>query len=117
MINYHEDGTWEKIWYDDENHEVKRENMHGEEYYVDFNSNTTGKPYILIGEKNYSLYTMDGKIRRVNGGGHGMIVVGYTDDGRPIVSSWGGKYYLERSTNQDDIDFSNKYNRIFYFGK
>ncbi len=87
------------------------------EYNVDFNSNTTGKPYILIGEKNYSLYTMDGKIKRVNGRGHGMIVVGYTDDGRPIVSSWGGKYYLERSTNQDDIDFSNKYNRIFYFGK
>ena len=33
-----------------------------------------------------------------------MLEVGRTSDGKPIVSSWGYKYILEHSTNQDDLE-------------
>ena len=31
------------------------------------------------------------------GGGHYVTITGITDDGRYIVSSWGGKYYIDPS--------------------
>ena len=51
--------------------------------------------YIYIGEYGYSLYSMDGEVYYENGGAHAMIVTDYTEDGKKIVSSWGGKYVFE----------------------
>ena len=51
--------------------------------------------YVIYGGDNYDLYNMDGTLDRSEGGGHYMMVTGFTDDGRPIVSSWGKQYILD----------------------
>ena len=50
---------------------------------------------IVRADTNYELYNpKTGKTKRYNDG-HAMSVVGITEDGRYIVSSWGEKYYLK----------------------
>ena len=42
----------------------------------------------------FDLYDMDGNLVIPNCGGHAMTVTGFTDDGKPIVSSWGEKFVM-----------------------
>ena len=53
---------------------------------------------VYVGEHGYTLCNMDGSIYYANGGSHAMIITDYTDDGTPIVSSWGNKYILKESS-------------------
>ena len=59
---------------------------------------------IIIGASGYDLYDYNtGNLHTEDGGGHAMTLVGFTEDGRPIVSSWGKKYIL----SLDNLDFEN----------
>ena len=51
--------------------------------------------YVVYGGSNYDLYDMDGNAYYMNGEGHYMMITGFTDDGRPIVSSWGKQFILD----------------------
>ena len=59
--------------------------------------------YLAYGGSGYDLYTMDGERVCVNGGGHFVLIIGFTDDGMPIVSSWGERYILD--IRGDDLKF------------
>lgn len=50
---------------------------------------------ISILEGDFTLYNEDGSVAQPDVGGHWMTITGVTDDGRYVVSSWGGKYYLK----------------------
>ena len=50
---------------------------------------------ISILEGDFTLYNEDGSVAQSDVGGHWMTITGVTDDGRYVVSSWGGKYYLK----------------------
>ncbi len=56
---------------------------------------TNNNDYVIYCGYNYDLYDMDGNLYRQNGGNHYMIITGFTDDGRPIVTSWGGQFILD----------------------
>ena len=56
---------------------------------------TNNNDYVVYAGDNYDLYNMDGSLDRTGGGAHYMVITGFTDDGRPIVSSWGGQYILD----------------------
>ena len=56
---------------------------------------TNNNDYVTYGGYNYDLYNMDGSLDRTGGGSHYMLITGYTDDGRPIVSSWGRQFILD----------------------
>ena len=56
---------------------------------------TNNNDYVTYGGYNYDLYNMDGSLDRTGGGSHYMLITGYTDDGRPIVSSWGKQFILD----------------------
>lgn len=60
-------------------------------FYEEYNENE----YLLYGGESYDLYDMDGNLYRSNGGGHYMLVVGWTEDNKPIVTSWGKKLILD----------------------
>lgn len=51
--------------------------------------------YITYSGANYDLYTMDGELYYEHGGPHYMLITGFTDDGRPIVTSWGQEFILD----------------------
>jgi hypothetical protein len=53
---------------------------------------------VYIGERGYTLYNMDGSVYYENGGGHAMVITGHTEDGTPIVSSWGDKFIFSESS-------------------
>ena len=58
---------------------------------------------IIISTSGYNLYEYDsGNLASEDGGYHAMTLVGFTHDGRPIISSWGKKYIIDIS----NIDFS-----------
>lgn len=50
---------------------------------------------LICSAQQYDLYTIDGELYYENGGNHAMMVTGFTEDGKPIVSSWGNKYILD----------------------
>lgn len=54
---------------------------------------------IISTNTNYELYNpATGEVKKYNAG-HAMSVIGVTEDGRYIVSSWGTKYYLTLNDN------------------
>ena len=57
----------------------------------DFDKNDS----IFIGVSGYDLYDMEGHMIAENCEGHAMTVVGFTNDGYPIVSSWGSQYVVD----------------------
>lgn len=63
---------------------------------------------IIIGSSGYDLYDYEtGKLHTEDGGGHAMTIVGFADDGRAIVSSWGKKYIIDLSNVDPETgDFS-----------
>lgn len=46
---------------------------------------------------HYNLYNLNGVLYLHDGGAHGMVGVGYTENGKPLVSSWGKKFIYEPS--------------------
>lgn len=46
-----------------------------------------------------NLYNEDGSVAQAIEGGHAMVVTGVTSDGRFVVSSWGGVYYIDPDEN------------------
>ena len=61
----------------------------------------------LVADHGYSLYNLDGTLNTIVEGrdsAHAMVIVGQTEDGKQIVSSWGNKYIYEPSENDDYID-------------
>lgn len=52
---------------------------------------------VIVAVHNINLYNMDGTVKQYIDGGHAMTVTGVTEDGKFIVSSWGGKYYIDPS--------------------
>lgn len=53
---------------------------------------------IIIGAGGYDLYDFDtGNLSIEDGGAHAMTLTGFTEDGKPIVSSWGKKYIIDVS--------------------
>ena len=86
------------------------------------NKNITVDNYQKLAEKgsviiNYhygNLYDADGNVVQYIDGGHSMTVTGVTEDGRYIVSSWGGKYYIDpnemlnRDTSYDFVYYKYK---------
>ena len=89
---------------------------------VQTNKNITVDNYQKLAEKgsviiNYhygNLYDADGNVVQYIDGGHSMTVTGVTEDGRYIVSSWGGKYYIDpnemlnRDTSYDFVYYKYK---------
>lgn len=51
--------------------------------------------YVMVDYRDGTLQSVDGKPPLQYTGNHSMTVTGVTDDGRFIVSSGGGKYYIE----------------------
>lgn len=88
---------------------TKSSNVYSMKRYLQNNYNVSlsdyEEPLEYFGEMGYTLYNMDGTIFSQDGSGHAMIGVGRTADGRIIVSSWGRKYILELSTDEEDIKF------------
>ena len=62
---------------------------------------TVGKPWAVttmdLSEPVKALFREDGTAAAVDVGGHWMTITGTTEDGRYIVSSWGGRYFLNPS--------------------
>ncbi len=56
---------------------------------------TTNRESVLLGFFDGNIYYENGKVAQYIDGGHGMIVTGITEDGKYIVSSWGGKYIID----------------------
>ena len=56
--------------------------------------------YVFYGGRGWSIEADDGTV--YSGDGHFLFVVGFTDDGRPIVSSWGNRYILD--VHGEDLD-------------
>ena len=54
---------------------------------------------VIIAAKGYDLYDMDGNLSFKGDEGHAMQLVGFTDEGKPIVSSWGEKYVLDPNSS------------------
>lgn len=54
-----------------------------------------GKSISILDGDGFTLYNEDGSVKQSDMGGHWMTITGVTDDGRYVVSSWGGKYYLK----------------------
>ena len=52
---------------------------------------------VNISVDGFNLYREDGTAAAVDVGGHWMTITGTTEDGRYIVSSWGGRYFLNPS--------------------
>ena len=50
---------------------------------------------VIVSAHNFILYTEDGRTIKRPGKGHSMVVTGITEDGRYIVSTWGGKAYID----------------------
>ncbi len=50
--------------------------------------------YVIISFRYGNLLNEDGSVAQYINGGHAMVVTGVTADGKYIVSSWGGKYYI-----------------------
>ncbi len=93
-----DDGTFDRMY-----------NYLEQNYGMSLGSGTGNSIYTFIAEKGYTLYEMDGDVYaqfEPGEGYHAMTIVDYTDDGKPIVSSWGKKYILERSQNEIDIPWS-----------
>ena len=58
----------------------------------------------IIGTSGYDLYDYrTGELYIEDGGNHAMTLTGFTNEGKPIVSSWGKKYILDIS----NIDIEN----------
>lgn len=53
--------------------------------------------YVIVSYHDGNLYNEDGSVAQYIDGGHAMTVTGVTSDGRYIVSSWGGQYYINPS--------------------
>ena len=70
------------------------------EYGVEFDKLPEEVKY--YGDNGYSLYSLDGTLYYSDGGGHAMVGVGKTEDGREYVSTWGEKYIYEASSNDKD---------------
>lgn len=67
------------------------------------------RPWVYYGERGFTLYKVDdpSDIKTFSRyAGHAMIGVGKTKDGKIIVSSWGEKYILERSSSAYDRDYN-----------
>lgn len=84
------------------------------------------KPHKFYAEHNYTLYNMDetvygnlnNKLKDLedeygfdddDNDYHAMLGVDETNDGRPIVSTWGEKLILEQSTDPEDVSYSEQY--------
>ena len=52
---------------------------------------------VNISVDGFNLYREDGTAAAVDVGGQWMTITGTTEDGRYIVSSWGGRYFLNPS--------------------
>lgn len=60
-----------------------------------FEEITKSGKQVIIAYRNGNLYNMDGTVAQEINGGHAMTVTGVTEDGKLIVSSWGGQYYID----------------------
>lgn len=72
---------------------------------------TTNRESVLLGFFDGNIYYENGKVAQYIDGGHGMIVTGITEDGKYIVSSWGGKYIIDPKDGKCElytIKYSNK---------
>lgn len=67
-----------------------------------------GMVTILAG--NFNLYDMNGNMIHSNVGGHFMTLMGFTEDGKYIVSSWGEKYIMDPA----EMNFKDK-DTFLYF--
>ena len=74
---------------------LRRTKEINEELRKGFNEND----YFVFAGYSWDLYTTDASLLVDGGGGHYMMIVGFTDEGWPIVSSWGRKYILDAKTS------------------
>lgn len=65
---------------------------------------------VTIMAGNFNLYDMNGNMIHSNVGGHFMTLMGFTEDGKYIVSSWGDKYIMDPA----EMNFKDK-NTFLYF--
>ena len=63
----------------------------------DINSRLDNGQNVNITVGGFNLYNEDGSIAKQDVGDHWMTITGTAEDGRYIVSSWGGRYYLNPS--------------------
>lgn len=61
---------------------------------ADIRSNVYENDYVIYGGNGYDLKTLDGKVVSEAGGGHAMLIVGETEKGEILVSSWGKEYIM-----------------------
>ena len=64
--------------------------------------NYDNNDYFVYAGSGWDLYDMDLNLTHENGGGHYMLVVGFTHDNYPIVSSWGRKMILDPDSMSTD---------------
>lgn len=64
---------------------------------------TTNRESVLLGFFDGNIYYENGKVAQYIDGGHGMIVTGITEDGKYIVSSWGGKYIIDPNDGKCEL--------------
>lgn len=62
------------------------------------NISESGKT-VIVAFRDGNLYNEDGSVAQTIQGGHAMVVTGVTSDGRLVVSSWGGVYYIDPDEN------------------
>jgi len=67
--------------------------------YDEYNNND----YLLYGGSGYDLYNMDGTLYYADGDPHYMLIVGWTEDNKPIVTSWGRKFVLDVHGDETDL--------------
>ena len=80
--------------------------------YDEYNNND----YLLYGGSGYDLYNMDGTLACTDGGSHYMLIVGWTEDNKPIVTSWGQKFVLDvhgKGTDLSDTYRLYRYNTVY----
>ena len=65
--------------------------------------------YVIYGGEGYDLYDMEGNRVNIKGEGHYMVIVGYTDDNKPIVTSWGRQYILDIKSDDLHLFEEDKY--------
>ena len=67
---------------------------------------------IILTAGGYDLYDENGNLFYEGGGGHSMQLVGFTDDGKPIVSSWGRKFVADLNGEKggnNDVEYLDLY--------
>ena len=65
--------------------------------------------YVVYGGEGYDLYDMDGNRIVEKGGAHYLLITGYTDDNKPIVTSWGRQYILDIKSDDLHLFEEDKY--------